>query len=710
MSSIGPRYKDFCTEFFKSIEIFEKSLDAMPNPELKSQAIKSLQEFKTKINFEDLKTARDVFYFSSDSFHEINKIFSKLAPKGEKVNDPKIVESKELIVRVMSAFKAVFSHKEELEERGLEPFLDKPWAKEQFTNLLFFEDPWAISMFYDLLEVGDEVGLSILMRLVNDFEDLKTHVTPIFEKVFTEAMTSEPLQRSLLAFSIVTHQTGPFNEILASKMNAFKPKHGLDVKPEFVLEFADQLMSYFELFDGLKKYDFKWNQYSFHSRHSFFRLYLERQNRLLSILSNQADFKASIDRPQSKCFPQAKSVMMAYRMGHSGIVNFVADSLSAHEMSVLVLGGDHKDYDAPLNKFLDDWPHLEVLHSADDPNIWVQDYCSIHEGGIRFPSFCIPPENIKSDLVQMRETRIKERGLLRYPARASMGCFGETIRFCEHLKVFQKLFRLDPSGQSLSIQITPNEGGNCLVSRDFVFVGRDTVAYAKIALEEELRALGVLSKFEELDEGLLKEIYAQDMGLSSPDRVIFVEQPRYHLDVASMIVRDDEEKRIIWLNDSVMAVEEMAKYIEANEKTSLPLIGDQGEETYEKRLEKTREQARLFKQYEDAAALDYESAGFDVIRIGGCFENFNRNYPNNHQVNFFNFTTLRTPTSQMLILALGAPPYFEERFKELVLDHIGADVKVLFCTQEDAEKLLSSYGGINCCVKAIDRSLIPPEQ
>ncbi len=719
MSISSPKYTELCETLIKNLDLFLGKIDQNPDQTRIKEAHQKIVELKAAIDFEQFAgEAANVKDFSERSIRVIKDVYNDLIAEeiNEEESDEEGVDTQEyeqalltsrtIMEHTLKEFCEVVSHKEALETNGLEAFLGEEWAQSQFVFLLENQDPWALNKWSEFLENGEELGLKILELMDTSFYLYGPIFKPILDELILRADTSEALQITLQAY-MVAHGSGSiFYYMFIEKIGAFKAEYGLPEDSWCSIQRACDLVEYyFTPFSegmGVNLLAFDWDEFPLHFRVSFFRQYFIRERKLIGLYTGKLAGDQFIDPPLSKCFPKTERVLMSFRTDHSACLLFVAQALEAYKIPITLFSSESLLEDHP--PFLEKRKEINVDSRGISPGIWVQDYCHIGEEEIRVPSILVKPDGLDYYITGARDDRMEER-FSEY-TELPFWPYGESLGGGNSFRLFSKLYQHDPSCQSFSFQFIALEGGNYSVVGDRVFVGKDSLASARLALEDELKELGIMKEGGKLSDEELRRIFAADMGVSSPEKVVFIEQPgKYHLDVASVIVKEGPGKPVVWVNDSVMAIEEWALYADKHEEKEEELINDEGVQSYDERLEKVREMAKYYKQYEDAAAEDYEAAGFSVVRIGGSMENLNRNFSNNYRTNFFNFSSMTTPSGEKVILALGSEPYFNQKFEALVKEHIGEDVKVRFCDKSVARDLLALNGGLNCCIKRLGGSL-----
>lgn len=290
---------------------------------------------------------------------------------------------------------------------------------------------------------------------------------------------------------------------------------------------------------------------------------------------------------------------------------------------------------------------------------------------------------------------------------------GSAMLGYNQLMLFDAMMAQDILLKRQKVQLTFNDGGNCLVGehegKKYAIIGRDAVVLNQFYLSEQLAQIGIKKnshgqwqlgnpydpKETQLSEEDIKKFMAHDLGLESPDLVYVIEQPDYHLDTSMIILRGKE----VLLNDSLMTFEVMQEY----EKTlKMEPMYRLKQPIFEERMKKLEQDLKEVSIYENAAAADLTKHHFQVRRVAGSFKNVFRNHPENHRANFFNLITLTTPANQKVIFAMKSEAFFNKKLIALIHQHMGEDIPIHWLNQKDCEELLLDKGGIHCLTKLLN--------
>lgn len=434
------------------------------------------------------------------------------------------------------------------------------------------------------------------------------------------------------------------------------------------------------------------------------RLLIRREENLIRVLTKKKEPSRFQKPPVLKCFPKASSVLMGGKSDFTSLQSTVAEILEPHDIPVFY----------PLYK---NRSKCKVQHhnaysfkSKYYIEMWLQDSSSMHEGEIRVPTVILRPDKIKPLVIESRDRRMQKLYDDSFEA-ADFGLMGGVAKYFEQLSMLDPLFNKDPSLKTLSIQFTYNEGGNVLTGERgglcYAIIGKDAVTISESILKRELAQIGLQkSKTGEwvlgkrylpsqcrLDMDDLRLLFACDYGLASAEQVYFVEQPDYHLDTAMTIVGDNR----ILLNSSKLAYKKMQDYV--SQWLRKMQVEPSDMTSYYARLEKLRMKAIIEQRYEDATETDLKAAGFEVIRVGGRFDDLQMPSPEIHKVNFFNFVSMTTPANKRIVIAMGCNDAFKKEFKKMIGNYVDSVDEIHFLPQDDSERLLNLTGGIHCLTK-----------
>lgn len=702
-----PIPKDFSDRFFgyvkNTIHSFQNSLKHIPDARRREEAIQQIQEIYNDIIQSESADPKQLRNCLAAAVQAMRVVYIRLMPKSDSEKYKKFATANELAIKTTHAFAKVISIQEDVAHENMHQLLRHDWGFDLLYTLLLLEDQLALKLLVDELTQGSEIGIKVLEQLDKNYFEFKEIIEPLFSKLIDLAIKSEPLQIILQAYFVIKQEDGPLNQMLPLKMFEFDGNGGLPEDPSRLTTRAINLIKHFSKLKQVRKVN--WDETSTHSKITFFTQYFTRQRQLIRFYRGELDVKSFIDPPQTKCFPETKCLIMAGRKDNWDVLNFICEALKKSKMKLIIFSQKTRahlvDNLRQINR------SIKGIYSPSDLDIWTQDYSSIQATKIKIPPSFIDPPKRKEYLISCRNKRMRERIGAKFDDADYFNTYGSVFEFAESYKAFEKFYALDPTFKNFSTQFTPIEGGLCLISRDKVFVGKDLLEYSRLILEEELKTLGVMAPKENLSDEQIKALIALDFGLDSPDKVNFIEQPNYHLDVASVVVKDDQDHPVVWVNDSLAAHREMCAYVEKHEQIQEVFRDDRfGRITYTERLERAEEDARILNQYENAAAEDFEKAGCRVIRLPLATSNPNRDYPENHSINFCNFSSFITPEGKKIIIVPGAIPYFETKFKEYVKEYIGEDVEIHFSSEVIARNLLSLHGALNCCIKRIGTSIM----
>ncbi len=315
--------------------------------------------------------------------------------------------------------------------------------------------------------------------------------------------------------------------------------------------------------------------------------------------------------------------------------------------------------------------NIPVLYGKQYKNKWVQDGMDFTATSIKVPA------PMKNHEALARAVKLKRQGratLEGVDPNLNFGSLGQVAR----QKLHKNTINLANSmGIPMSYNLTYNEGGNTLIGKEYVIVGKDSKSATEINIENEIG--------RKLTEEELKLLFAEDYGVS-PEAVYFIEQPAdFHLDMAMHIVG---EKTVI-LNDSVTAMEKMLEIHKPQNKAQRI------------RAKKLQEQATLKKQYEDLAEKDLKAQGFTVIRIPGKLTNPLSQEAKFQRNNFFNLVSAMAPSGKKLILSLHVDQHYKTLFHEHVVTKFENGVEFHFLSEGFSKRSLAHSGGISCQVKTM---------
>lgn len=692
-------YHRSLANFKGAVDAFEKKVaqsTKIPNPQDLAKRVHAVYEKADLKGDQESQLSRSYF---SDLALDIKRIH--FAPRGERVKDPQLEQFKDLAFRTAMAAAKLVGHGEDCQKLAPLDLVYEPWAQEAFHLLLLSKDKWAVDIFIQELVEGTPFGLDTVLNCEEMYGSLSRFTEALYNHIIDQAIGSEPLQLTLQSLSVLLEEGSSLNHVLTPRLQEFDGKRGLPEDPSRWSLRAENLIESF-LAPGLTS--LRWKDMSLHYKVTFFRSYFTRQRELIRFYRGELRTDEYLDPPQSKCFPQVDTLLMTICKDTGDVTRYVAEAIKGSGTRLHVFPGD--PYREEIEEIQEAHDHVVATYSPSQLDFWFQDYLSVFKGGLRIPPVFLELDFYEDQLIQCRNRRMRDRlGEENFDPFNVFGSYGTSFEEYNNLVLFEKLYTLDDTCTNLIMQFTPIEGGLCLISKDRVFVGKDLLEYTKMLLEQELIELAVMQEGDQLSLEQIKQLIALDFGFESPERVVFIEQPNYHLDVSCMIVDDRGDQPVVLVNDSVQAFKEMCQYVEENEQIETTLEDEEYRVmTYAEKVKELEDEAKVLKQYEDAAAKDFEDAGCRVIRIGGKTKNPNRRFSHNFQVNLFNFSSFISPSGQRLVLAPGANPYFQSKLIDLIREHAGEDVKVIFSSEEIGMGLLSTDGAINCCIKRIGPS------
>ena len=625
---------------------------------------------------------------------------------------------------------------QEGKEFALKVLVEKAPINFDFRKILIEnkENPSLQKFFVDYLEHSDSahqkrIGQSLLSLLESGMdEEWQTKIVDLFSKDFSEKTTwliynflnsrsrrgeSSPMALKLIELSKsnskVRMMTASLAALLSFGSYLFK-EFRIQLKnfPELEGSYCTiNNRTYARLCDFEKSVEqyasrpglggkFIWKKHDPVFATRLLYLQLKRDLDLIGIITEKTPFEARQDQAISKCFPKAGSLMMGRGVEKGKIEQEVAEILKAHDVPVFYPQSITKDPIKPCE-------NLYPIESMQKSVPWLQDYCNVHEKKITIPRKQFSTRS-SSYILHLRRARMEalyeseEKKMRHFDPMGSVSSHHGDLRLLSFL--LQKM-NLD----DLDIDFTSNEGGNCLIGSyegvPYALVGRDALELTRKHLGEDLARLGYKKDHNgkwvqgdrytgemKLTDEEVRLFFAVDLGFENVEQVFFVEQPDFHIDMSMSIVGD----KTILINDSMLAYHKLEEYVSKN--SSRPGLE-------KNRLKSSKKVAEGRKLYEDAAAKDLEELGFNIVRVGGRFENILHNHPENHQINFFNFVSLTTPSGEKLILSLGCDEFFKAEFEKMVQEHIGEDVTIHYVNQSESEVLLSGSGGIHCVTKVL---------
>ncbi|MGE0197249.1 MAG: hypothetical protein AB7N99_00340 [Simkaniaceae bacterium] len=242
----------------------------------------------------------------------------------------------------------------------------------------------------------------------------------------------------------------------------------------------------------------------------------------------------------------------------------------------------------------------------------------------------------------------------------------------------------------VTMSLTYSEGGNTLSGQKsdgtpYIIIGHDSFAATRAILERDLGRS--VSDIE------VKMAFGVDYGIPI-DEIYFIEQPGdFHLDMNMAIVGD----KVVAVNDAVQAYELFEPEYERYLREEMGIEDGQQIAQFKRQ---TLAGANLKREFEDQAAKDLESQGFEVRRVPGSFE-YKRGFgPHATAMNFFNMVSGVAPNGNRVIVAMGCiNADYEDRFRHMVRDLNPTNIH--FLNPEMTRTSLAKHGGISCRSKTI---------
>ncbi|NET50705.1 MAG: hypothetical protein F6K09_18855 [Merismopedia sp. SIO2A8] len=207
------------------------------------------------------------------------------------------------------------------------------------------------------------------------------------------------------------------------------------------------------------------------------------------------------------------------------------------------------------------------------------------------------------------------------------------------------------------------EGGNMITGEDaagnsMVLVGKDAIA--------------TTAHLYQLTDDEVRQIIAEDFGLSNSNPIIAVEQPgQFHLDMGLLFLGNG----VVVLNDSNQGLQDAIEMAEL-----APCA------TTQAMAAKLQLQCAL----ETAAAQDLQFAGLTVIR---------QSLENNVMYNFFNGEFVEDNDGHAYYITNGGPSDQQNAFRTLMVNDWQVVQDVFFSPSQAAYKSLQDRGGVGCRLK-----------
>ncbi|OKH18711.1 hypothetical protein [[Limnothrix rosea] IAM M-220] len=237
------------------------------------------------------------------------------------------------------------------------------------------------------------------------------------------------------------------------------------------------------------------------------------------------------------------------------------------------------------------------------------------------------------------------------------------IKVHEAEMVPQQLTAAKLRGQTVQFISAYIEGGNMIVGEDaqgqtLILIGKD--------------AIDATTYLREITGDRLKALLVEEFRLSSPEQIVYVEQPgQFHLDMGMLFLG----KGIVVVNDSAEALN--------NAQEMATLAPCSTTETMAALLE-------LQDHLEAIAAKDLHQAGLTVKR---------ENLVNGVFYNFCNGEFITGKDGNAYYITNGAAPEQEIRFRKLMVETWQVVTDVIFSPRQLTHKSLQERGGLGCRIK-----------
>ncbi len=437
---------------------------------------------------------------------------------------------------------------------------------------------------------------------------------------------------------------------------------------------------------------------------------------------NPAKFK---DQLHDESKSHSKNVLMCPRAKEKELMHSLSSKAEEVGITIHVIAPHSIKFNEETFKKM---KGVSLIKGALAPTLWVRDFIFEFQNSYRFPPFMKVSTEYRYHLYRERKKRVGKETLF--------SNLGANIRDAPHLHLFEYVEKIDQKlnrGQKTTFfQFLNYEGGNVFFGnskgQDYVVIGKDTLGINRINLQYELAELGLQyhenrwiltdpydsklrssrdfrgnierariennKNLSPISDKLLKDLMHLDFGC---EEIFLVEQPEYHLDVASALF--DSENKKVFVNDSILALHIMERYLEQIPQDK---ISDKVKPILEIRLEKARKYARSMIDVEDQVEKDFESQGFQVVRIPGIFREEHQEHPESHCINFFNFMPFRNKEGLAGLFALGSPPYFQNLYKEIIHKYMPEIKEIFFIPEKESKDLLFKKGGLHGVMSYLD--------
>lgn len=443
----------------------------------------------------------------------------------------------------------------------------------------------------------------------------------------------------------------------------------------------------------------EWESYPLEFRVKVIMAQILRENRLLSIVSGTTS--TSILPPVSKCFPFTRSILVGVDDRYSSseytyLPKFLVSNLKAHGIEVVVGSPTHKI--------------SSTRQLTESPGqVWIQDTHSwcYDRSSVQLSCTALEPKAYGLSIGALRMRRAEEEIEDSFNQFDTIHVLGAS-RGSSQMQAIEFAYS---RGIPFNIKIGFTEEGNTLRGTDdagnsYVIIGKDTMAFVKSQIKHELESMGYKKiegewviknpeneyiPSEEISDEEIRRVLASDYGVS-PEHLYFCEQPAtYHLDTGMQLIGP----KTVIINDSIRAADMMEAHLRNSSKRTLTV-----EE--EALLTTFKEEAIRFKKAEDKAAADLKAQGFRVIRLEGRTYNPLARDPHSQQLNLFNCITLTAPDGQKVIIAIGCPKPFQDKFLQLFP---GPGIKICFLDEKKGQERLANAGGPACMTQIIPTKL-----
>lgn len=178
MSIPSPKFDDLRQNFLKDLSSFRRRLGLFKADACRDRAVKIIKGIEKDYSACDyLDSQRRLNDLSFDTAMKIGRLFKLISPivSEDSVESVKL-ELKNLRDEVF-IFKDMAPLHNEIDEKGLEPFLKMKWAKAEFVILVTAGQPWAVAKLKEMLEQGKESAFVFLIGIAPH----KYHLQPLLK-------------------------------------------------------------------------------------------------------------------------------------------------------------------------------------------------------------------------------------------------------------------------------------------------------------------------------------------------------------------------------------------------------------------------------------------------------------------------------------------------------------------------------------------------